>query len=499
MAGGDSSVEGNAEEISTIFVVGFPDDMQEREFQNMFVLSIGFEAATLKIPAGNGTKDRESGKSGSVSGDRTSFQDPYGGMLGNETGLEEAFGNQALDGSTSTATAAQSSLPQSLSNSNLSLASTRSTAGSPASSRKQIIGFAKFRTRTQALDARDMLSGKKVDAEKGSILKAEMAKKNLHTKRGISNELISAPPSSDPSNLSRMASSSTLNPAVLAELSRQNAVAQQISSNANSMPPSTGLQNTAAFDAFHSVPSHYPPPTRRDRETSGMSAANYPLPGATTTRLRDRQSTASEQYYEDPASPVPASAAYYSLPRQNENYPQSVVPPPLQSYQSHSRERQSTSEYAEDIGAPSSSGSPAMRSVQGGWNVKSMMQQLDEGSEEQEREQQRMAANQQMYQQQQHQSQQFQNQQLQQQMHFQQQSFGNDRQAHDPYRQPPSNQFGSGHYSNESYGADDRNYLYQQGQAMLGRGVGSLPMGSSASGSSIPRTQNPADMNAPKK
>lgn len=38
------------EEISTIFVVGFPDDMHEREFQNMFVFTPGFEAATLKIP-----------------------------------------------------------------------------------------------------------------------------------------------------------------------------------------------------------------------------------------------------------------------------------------------------------------------------------------------------------------------------------------------------------------------------------------------------------------
>lgn len=41
---------GQGEEISTIFVVGFPDDMQEREFQNMFIFSPGFEAATLKVP-----------------------------------------------------------------------------------------------------------------------------------------------------------------------------------------------------------------------------------------------------------------------------------------------------------------------------------------------------------------------------------------------------------------------------------------------------------------
>ncbi len=38
------------EEITTIFVVGFPEDMHEREFTNMFTFSSGFEGATLKIP-----------------------------------------------------------------------------------------------------------------------------------------------------------------------------------------------------------------------------------------------------------------------------------------------------------------------------------------------------------------------------------------------------------------------------------------------------------------
>lgn len=36
------------DDVTTIFVVGFPDDMQEREFQNMFVFAKGFEAASLK-------------------------------------------------------------------------------------------------------------------------------------------------------------------------------------------------------------------------------------------------------------------------------------------------------------------------------------------------------------------------------------------------------------------------------------------------------------------
>lgn len=33
--------------------------------------------------------------------------------------------------------------------------------------------------------ARDILSGRKIDSEKGCVIKAEMAKKNLHTKRGL--------------------------------------------------------------------------------------------------------------------------------------------------------------------------------------------------------------------------------------------------------------------------------------------------------------------------
>jgi hypothetical protein len=36
------------EQVTTIFVVGFPEDMQEREFQNMFMFSPGFEASSLQ-------------------------------------------------------------------------------------------------------------------------------------------------------------------------------------------------------------------------------------------------------------------------------------------------------------------------------------------------------------------------------------------------------------------------------------------------------------------
>ncbi|KAI8338472.1 hypothetical protein BC941DRAFT_512606 [Chlamydoabsidia padenii] len=103
------------DDVTTIFVVGFPDDMTEREFQNMFMFCRGFEAASLKWHC----KDQEDDNS-----------------VGSNGG------------------------------------------------KKQMIGFAKFRTRLEAMEAVDILGGKKVDQDKGTVLKAEMAKKNLHVKRG---------------------------------------------------------------------------------------------------------------------------------------------------------------------------------------------------------------------------------------------------------------------------------------------------------------------------
>ncbi|KAI8454675.1 hypothetical protein BY996DRAFT_4581661 [Phakopsora pachyrhizi] len=111
--------------------------MNEREFQNMFMFCSGFEAATLKVPAST--------------------------LAARERDITAA-------------------------------------SGGAATSRKQIIGFAKFKTRADALHARETLSGRKVDAEKGNVLKAEMAKKNLHTKRGLSNEI--AVPSLQPASSS---------------------------------------------------------------------------------------------------------------------------------------------------------------------------------------------------------------------------------------------------------------------------------------------------------
>lgn len=137
----------------------------------MFTFSPGFEAATLKIPNkeltsyGPGAGNVRSGGftySGS--------NDPYNLVTVNQGGV---LVDNGRDGTT---TSWGSGLPHE---------DGHFSNGPNVAPRKQIIGFAKFRSRQEALDAREVLQGRRVDAEKGAVLKAEMAKKNLHTKRGV--------------------------------------------------------------------------------------------------------------------------------------------------------------------------------------------------------------------------------------------------------------------------------------------------------------------------
>ncbi|KAF6762046.1 hypothetical protein DFP72DRAFT_842117 [Ephemerocybe angulata] len=173
------------EEISTIFVVGFPEDMQEREFQNMFTFSPGFEAATLKIPNKEYTAYGARGFQG-YSGPN----DPYNLVTVNQGGVVVDGGR---DGTMSSWPAApgDDNNPHFVANGNLA-------------PRKQIIGFAKFKSRDAALEARDILQGRRVDIEKGAVLKAEMAKKNLHTKRGVGPVAGPALPTTTPSSNQQM-------------------------------------------------------------------------------------------------------------------------------------------------------------------------------------------------------------------------------------------------------------------------------------------------------
>ncbi|PKI85847.1 hypothetical protein MVES_000514 [Malassezia vespertilionis] len=120
--------ERSVSDVSTLFMAGFPDDITDREFANMFLFAKGFEASMLKYPS----KEGQSGAN-----------------------------RDAQDGN----------------------------SGSAGGRNMQTIGFAKFSSREEALNARDLLNGFCIDQDRGFILKAELAKKNLHQKRILMNDM----------------------------------------------------------------------------------------------------------------------------------------------------------------------------------------------------------------------------------------------------------------------------------------------------------------------
>lgn len=268
------------EEVSTLFVFGFPEDMMEREFQNLFMFAPGFEAAALKVPHpsfGEGL-DVATGTSGGAN---------LGG--GGQRGSIDEYDPRTV-------------------NPNGTGGGTSSSNVSPG--KRQKIGFAKFLTKRDALDAMEILNRKRVDQEKGLVLRADMAKKNLHVRRsnvnlanfstGVHSQYepgvdpgpsglpqtdssILLPPSGpaatssssssstsneaaiaaalqgpgpsiplsllDQETLQSLANSGTTNPAVLAEIARQRATSVSTSSS------TTSKAGMSAYDAFHSVPS----------------------------------------------------------------------------------------------------------------------------------------------------------------------------------------------------------------------------------------------------
>lgn len=97
------------------------------------------------------------------------------------------------------------------------------------------------------------MNGRKVDAEKGCMLKAEMAKKNLHTKRGLLNE--QTPPVQQQQQ-----------PIVVQQQQLQQQPVQQLQQlqqlqilqQQQQSPPVSSRFPTAAYEAFYSVPHPVP-------------------------------------------------------------------------------------------------------------------------------------------------------------------------------------------------------------------------------------------------
>lgn len=302
------STTGAPEEISTIFVIGFPDDMHEREFQNMFIFSPGFEAAILKTPHGTsgGSNASNSSRDGAYSATPKmppTSAVPYG-VTTDQFGVPLMPGPGMFDSHMEDASAGPT----------LSHALSQRDGPRDLNHRKQIIGFAKFRSRQEAMDAKDVLSGRRVDAEKDCVLKAEMAKKNLHTRRGLANEAPAgatssvgvgntAGNSSLPSSVlalgqQNLAIAASLSPALLANIAQRSpsvqtaAAAAHAAANAplsadaahgsalrdaDQLSPnrdrtlSAVPQQRSAFDAFHSVPPTQlsPPYASRQGELAG--------------------------------------------------------------------------------------------------------------------------------------------------------------------------------------------------------------------------------------
>ena len=153
----------------------------------MFTFSPDFEAATLKIPNkeytayGNVTGGPSTGSSGLRNGGvgysaYAGPNDPYNLVTVNQGGVVVDTGREGV-------VTSWPAIPGEDVNGHFL------SGGGPGTGinipRKQIIGFAKFKTREAALVARNGLQGRRVDIDKGAVLKAEMAKKNLHTKRGV--------------------------------------------------------------------------------------------------------------------------------------------------------------------------------------------------------------------------------------------------------------------------------------------------------------------------
>lgn len=112
-------VESNSEEVRTIFVLGFPSDVKERELQNLLRWWPGYEASQMNMK-----------------------------------------GDQPM-------------------------------------------GFALFSTAAMAMAARDALQNLVFDPETNSVLRAEMAKKNLYVKRGVIGNPVESAPVFDPSKRMR--------------------------------------------------------------------------------------------------------------------------------------------------------------------------------------------------------------------------------------------------------------------------------------------------------
>ena len=411
-AGGPPSFSMHDEEISTLFIVGFPDDMAEREFHNMFLFAPGFEAATLKIPvttaaAREQQRDNLLATAASLRSEASSpsLEDPFSG-----------FGS--LDPGSPSLVSPSATAPGTPAPGVPSISHVLSSAGGQQRMQRvgsqQIIGFAKFRTRAHAIAARDVLQGRRVDEGAAlrttatapaapstappCVLKVEMAKKNLHTKQ--------------------RSNTSPASPLVLPLETSSHSQP----SRAPLPPPGNANGNTSsAYGALYSMPSQADTRSRDAIATSLAGTGNSSVRGSSASRA----SVTSTDYFDDTllGAPTPQAAFDRTTVAQQQHSPSSSA--------SASPRLRAQLQYSGGLGSNAGS-------------LRGMMQQLEEAAEHQ---------------------------QAQAMLQAQQQA------------QQPTSPLEQDLGRSPNPGASQPNFNIS---AVLG-------------GGSLPRTQNPADMNAPKK
>lgn len=136
----------------------------------------------------------------------------------------------------------------------------------------------------EALEAKDILSGRKVDAEKGSVLKAEMAKKNLHTKRGLSNDQTHhhhQQQQSHHNHTLQQANQQPMMPSTKFSIFPHQQQQPHQHPRRFSSAAAPGI-NTSPYDAFYSVPPALPPDLLSPSELSFTDYLPDVFPPATT-------------------------------------------------------------------------------------------------------------------------------------------------------------------------------------------------------------------------
>nr|XP_018266045.1 uncharacterized protein I303_00014 [Kwoniella dejecticola CBS 10117]OBR88203.1 hypothetical protein I303_00014 [Kwoniella dejecticola CBS 10117] len=298
------------EVISTIFVVGFPEDMSEREFQNIFTFAPGFEAATLKLPSGSSRREpaaallAELTQIAAAQAQAQANGEPFDYPL-TQPALEEAMASLTMAATASTSASTTPSAAMSLTP---SAPSGPHLGNPPLPTRRQTIGFARFRTRTDALAARESLQGKKIDPLTGATLKAEMAKKNLHTKKTTSGEELVG-------LLLRSGRLSNVAGASGPQIGPGNLPAS-INSGGTSNAPSAQAYPSSMREAWDQWPN--PPPGQRERSSSDEMASMPPPPFSPTSN-QPPQAYGSEDKNSNATLPPPQQSLPPSISAQN-NY-----------------------------------------------------------------------------------------------------------------------------------------------------------------------------------